>query len=401
MPTLERLAIDGHEVVLRTIASARNEGTVPGIEIGPVHADLERCQPDDWRSRTRAGAMRRAVKVFARRAWLEIDDAKSAIAETAPDVVVVDVACWGAAAVAEEWGGPWAQFTPYILPIRTKERPPAGFGLSPGTGVRYAARDRIVWSLIDAWTKILLPPLNDIRHHVGVDPLRHVTEIFSRSRVTLSYTSSLIEPIPADWPPSIRQVGFAPWTPRTKPSALSAVPGNRPIILVTTSSVFQRDDALATAARALLENDRKFFTIITVPARTSRARRYGSSVLEAAFVPHQPILDSRAVCCVLCHGGAGITQRALAEGVPVCAVPFGRDQFEVARRIDLARVGVSFSRRRLASPRALRAALERTMERRAEAERARPNVREGSSPRGAAELILAVARERGREWSPV
>ena len=29
----------------------------------------------------------------------------------------------------------------------------------------------------------------------------------------------------------------------------------------------------------------------------------------------------------------GITQKALAAGVPVCAVPFGRDQFEVARRV--------------------------------------------------------------------
>ena len=28
----------------------------------------------------------------------------------------------------------------------------------------------------------------------------------------------------------------------------------------------------------------------------------------------------------------GATQKALAHGVPVCAVPFGRDQFEVARR---------------------------------------------------------------------
>ena len=41
-----------------------------------------------------------------------------------------------------------------------------------------------------------------------------------------------------------------------------------------------------------------------------------------------PILEIAA--CVVCHGGMGITQKALAAGVPVCAVPFGRDQPEVA-----------------------------------------------------------------------
>ena len=33
------------------------------------------------------------------------------------------------------------------------------------------------------------------------------------------------------------------------------------------------------------------------------------------------------------HGGIGATQKALARGVPVCVVPFGHDQFEVARRV--------------------------------------------------------------------
>lgn len=35
----------------------------------------------------------------------------------------------------------------------------------------------------------------------------------------------------------------------------------------------------------------------------------------------------------------GSTQKALVHGVPVCVVPFGRDQFEVARRVEVARCG--------------------------------------------------------------
>ena len=35
----------------------------------------------------------------------------------------------------------------------------------------------------------------------------------------------------------------------------------------------------------------------------------------------------------------GATQKALARGIPVCVAPFGRDQFEVARRVEVASAG--------------------------------------------------------------
>ena len=74
-----------------------------------------------------------------------------------------------------------------------------------------------------------------------------------------------------------------------------------------------------------------------------------------SFVPHGPILD-RAVCAIT-HGGMGATQKALARGVPVCAVPFGRDQFEVARRVEVAGAGTRLPAKRL-NPKRLRAAVK-------------------------------------------
>jgi UDP:flavonoid glycosyltransferase YjiC (YdhE family) len=50
----------------------------------------------------------------------------------------------------------------------------------------------------------------------------------------------------------------------------------------------------------------------------------------------------------------GATQKALAHGVPVCAVPFGRDQPEVARRVEQARAGTMLPATRL-GPNRLRA----------------------------------------------
>jgi UDP:flavonoid glycosyltransferase YjiC (YdhE family) len=43
----------------------------------------------------------------------------------------------------------------------------------------------------------------------------------------------------------------------------------------------------------------------------------------------------------------GATQKALAHGVPVCVVPFGRDQLEIARRVEVAGAGTRLSAGRL------------------------------------------------------
>ena len=47
----------------------------------------------------------------------------------------------------------------------------------------------------------------------------------------------------------------------------------------------------------------------------------------------------------------GITQKALAYGVPVCVVPWARDQLDVAAHVLEAGAGMVLTRRRLSSAR--------------------------------------------------
>jgi UDP:flavonoid glycosyltransferase YjiC (YdhE family) len=72
------------------------------------------------------------------------------------------------------------------------------------------------------------------------------------------------------------------------------------------------------------------------------------------FVPHGPVL--RHAAAVICPSGMGIVAKAVGAGVPVVAVPFGRDQPEVARRVAEAGAGVVLPARRL-EPQRLRAAV--------------------------------------------
>jgi MGT family glycosyltransferase len=95
--------------------------------------------------------------------------------------------------------------------------------------------------------------------------------------------------------------------------------------------------------------------VATLPSGDPTGVDAPANATVLSFVPHGPILERAA--CAITHGGMGATQKALARGVPVCAVPFGRDQFEVARRVEVAGAGTRLPAQRL-SPKRLRAAVK-------------------------------------------
>jgi UDP:flavonoid glycosyltransferase YjiC (YdhE family) len=108
-----------------------------------------------------------------------------------------------------------------------------------------------------------------------------------------------------------------------------------------------------------------------------------------SFAPHAPLLDRAA--CAITHGGMGATQKALARGVPVCAVPFGRDQLEVARRVEVARAGTRLPAKRL-SPQRLRAAVKEAIGCEEGARRIAVGYREAGGPVAAADALEALIR---------
>jgi MGT family glycosyltransferase len=90
------------------------------------------------------------------------------------------------------------------------------------------------------------------------------------------------------------------------------------------------------------------------------------------FVPHGPVLERAAA--VVTHSGMGIVQKAVGAGVPIVAVPFGRDQPEIARRVAEAGAGVRLPVRRL-TPERLRAAVREALAMRPAAEAAGARLR--------------------------
>ena len=151
-----------------------------------------------------------------------------------------------------------------------------------------------------------------------------------------------------DWGDAVQMIGPCPLDPRpdTAPDWLASI--DRPIVLVTTSSEKQGDAKLVQAAVAALV-DEPMHVVATMPAGQPDNIAKTPNATVRRMIPHGVVLD-RAVCAVT-HGGMGTTQKALARGVPVCVVPFGRDQFEVARRVEVAGCGTRLLAKRLSAER--------------------------------------------------
>jgi MGT family glycosyltransferase len=359
VPTLLELARRGHQVAVRTMSEELATLRRLGLDAGPVDPVIEARQPDDWQARTPVGAVRRDVRAIAERAELEIPDLRAAVAETAPDALFVDATCWGAATAAEASGLPWAYAVHFCLPIPSPDAPPYGLGLTPRSGWRGRLRDELARRLVlEPLGRVAIPRLNRLRRPLGLPQVGGIAEFFLRPPLLVSYTAEPFEYPRRDWPAAVRMVGPGCWDPPAPPPGwLDTLTG--PLVLVTCSSEFQNDARLAEAALAAFTRPDITLAVTTAgvdPAALRAPPPPGVHVTR--YVPHTPLLARAA--CVVCHGGMGITQKALAAGVPVCAVPFGRDQFEVARRVQVARAGSMLPASRL-RPDRLRAAVEQAM----------------------------------------
>lgn len=349
---LNEMAARGHEIHVRTLAAGVDLCLGQGFKAAPVDARIEQLQS----AHTTRGVLRSAaetVRVLTERAVWEVDDFTDAVAAVDPDVILVDANCWGAMSAAEAQSRPWLVFSPFIPYLRSPGLPPFGAGARPRRGPLGAVSN---WGVGMVTGMVFDRPfragIRPVRAALGLPEVRSADQLLRRAPRLLVATGKPFEYPDTRWGDSVELIGPAIFDPPAQPPAwLDDI--DRPIVLVTTSSVGQADRALVSAAvRAFAGDD--VHVVASLPADEDGELCHRPGVTLARFVPHSLVLD-RAVC-VVTHGGMGITQKALDRGIPVCAVPFGRDQFEVARRIQVARCGVRLPARRLSAPR-LRAAV--------------------------------------------
>jgi MGT family glycosyltransferase len=335
----------GHRIALRTLAEGMPVGAKLAFDSSAIDPRIEAVAMTDWMVPNGRAAIKTAFNVFAERAAYEVDDMRDAIASAEPDVAIIDANCWGAPAAAEVSALPWASFWSYPPFLKSRSAPPFGPGLRPWPGLPGRLRDEALRPLVTGvLEKAMVEPLNRIRAAVGAEAIGSSEDFIRRAPLMLVATAEPFEYPHPDWGDAVQTIGPCEFDPPFAGDTDWLGDIDRPIVLVTTSSERQGDGALPLAAMTALA-DEPVHVVATFPCGVPDGIKIPDNATVQRFVPHGLVLD-RAVCAVT-HGGMGATQKALARGVPVCVVPFGRDQFEVARRVDVSRSGTRLPGKKL------------------------------------------------------
>jgi MGT family glycosyltransferase len=378
VPGLLALQDRGHEVHVRTapalveVARAAGLRHVAGLDPRVLDIDVR-----DYEARSGKERLVVGFENLLSRAPIEADELRRAVAETEADAVLVDTNAYGAAVAAQAMGMPWASTIPSLLPVPGAGIPPYGLGLAPAPGPLGRARDRVLWSVVERmYGKAMLPKLNAVRREQGLDPIASpLDHVLAPDRV-LVLTGEPLEYPRTDLPAHVRFVGAQSWDPPAPEPEWLREPGD-PWVLVTCSTEYQGDEAL---------REEPVRVVVTLADAHGAELPSAPNARIERFVPHGPVLD-RAVA-IVCHGGMGIVQKSVARGVPVVAVPFGRDQPEVARRVMHSGAGVALRAKKL-TPAGLRAAVRRAIAGRPAAEAAGARLRAAGGP----EAFAAAAEE--------
>jgi UDP:flavonoid glycosyltransferase YjiC (YdhE family) len=424
VPIMAELARRGHGATLYSLAGELGQLASLGIEASAIDPAIERIEIEDYRERSQLGAIRSVFRAFLKRSANEAPDLERALAEHDPDLLLIDINCWGAATVAEASGRPWAMYSPYLLPLPSKDAPAYGPGLRPLGGPLGTVRDSIVNRVGERISfQSTMPRINALRSEHGLAALARFDDLLAAPELLLSLTAEGFEYPRGDWPANVKLVGPMNWSPpfngdpHDRPADRGAldeedsVPQPRlpeptssrhstdapvwleeladPLVLVTCSTELQRDkrllhvalEALPVAGISVLGT-----TAAHDPAEFATAP--GSKVVR--FVSHDAVLGRAA--CVVCHGGLGVTQKALAAGVPVVVVPFGRDQSETARRVEFAKAGVRLPPRRL-TPKRLLDAVHGAMQCREGAQRVSRAYTAAGGASAAADAMEAITKD--------
>jgi MGT family glycosyltransferase len=211
--------------------------------------------------------------------------------------------------------------------------------------------------VVRALETVMLPPINTIRADLDLRSVASIDQFLRGAPLVLVASGKPFQYPQTDWGDAVQLIGPCAVDPgpHTVPDWLATI--DKPIVLVTTSSEKQADtDLVRTAVTAL--RDEPVHVVATLPAGRPDEIAASPNATVLQFIPHGMVLD-RAVCAVT-HGGMGATQKALAHGIPVCVVPYGRDQLEVARRVEVAQCGTRLPAKKL-SPSRLRTKVREAM----------------------------------------
>lgn len=345
VPGLLALQARGHRVRVVVDPALVDTLVAAGLDAVPLDRRITDVPVTDYEIESDKERLAVGLGQLMARGPFEIEDLRRHVEESQPDVVLVDTISYGGTVAAEASGLPWAVTMPSLVPLPEPGIPPYGVGLRPMGGPLGRVRDAVLWRVVEKmYARAMLPPVNELRASVGLPPHTSPYDQVLAPDALLVLAGAPLEYPRTQLPRTVHLLGSQSWDPPADRLDWLDEPGD-PWVLVTCSTEYQADEELARVAVEALRDEPVRVVVTLADAYDDTELPAAGNVRVERFVPHSQVLD-RAVA-VVCPGGMGITAKAVARGVPVVAVPFGRDQPEVARRVSEAGVGVRLPRKRL------------------------------------------------------
>jgi MGT family glycosyltransferase len=359
-----RLAARGHAVTL--LSDEANRSDAAGLPFrtwrrAPNRLD-KRPESDpvrEWEPDNPAGVLQRLLDgVIAGPALAYAQDTLDAVAEVRPDVVISQELLFGVMAGAEAAQVPLCLFTTNVWSFPDPlGQPPFGTGFPPAETEADRARDAMVRAVTRQLFDGGRPALNAAREAIDLAPLPHLLDQLTVARRVLLGVSSAWD-FPTDEPPPepFRYIGPVVEDPSWTAGWSSPWPADdpRPLVVVSFSTFFQgQTDQIARTMEAL--RPLAVRAVVTLgPALDPAAFHPPEHILVVQSASHDALIPEAAL--LITHAGHGTAVRAIRNGVPILALPMGRDQADNASRIALRGAGLRLDP--AASPEMIREAVQ-------------------------------------------
>jgi MGT family glycosyltransferase len=345
---VRRLLARGHRVHVLSDICHRQEVEALGASFGawtgvPPRPDKS-AQHDpmrDYEAKSPIDLLRRLRdKMFVGPAGAYARDVLDTLQRVDADVIVTSEMQLGAMAAAESAHLPCVVLSPNIYLLPRPGAPPFGPGFQPLGGPIGAVRDWMVRTMLIKTFAKGTAQYNAYRRDLGLAPLSHPLDQFTRVTRHLVMTSPAFDFAPETVPPHVVYTGPILDDPDWAEPWRSSWPATdtRPLVLVGFSTTFQNQvEVLGRVIAAL--GALPVRAVVTVgPGLGTASFPEAPNVHLCASAPHSEIL--RQASLTITHAGHGTVMRALAAGVPLVCMPMGRDQNDNAARVVARGAGV-------------------------------------------------------------
>ena len=279
------------------------------------------------------------------------------------DALVAEEVSPAAGMFAEVTGCRWATVAIASLNLQSRQGPPAGLGIAPGTNPMTRARDAALRGLVPLMARPLRAPLDRARAVVGLGPAKGIydAQVFSPQLILATGVAAL-DYGRTDRPDHLHWVGTLrpPVSPRTGlPSWWGDLDGRRVVHVTQGTQNVDVDDLIRPTLDALAGDDVLVVATTGIAGRNALPFPVPANARVAGFIPHDLLLPR--VDAVVSNGGWGSVVASLAAGVPLVLAGTNLDKPEVSARAAWTGAGINLRTRR-PTPAAVRAAVRRVIE---------------------------------------